>query len=214
MVMTTGQGAREGARQARFLRALQRSQADGNSKIKTLNRSNNKSLKPEQAVQHFPFNKKTISRKRLPRNGHCAVHGSPQQIPHLCKDVHPALRLQHESRKRNLATSMGRRSQNSRLRTDVEAGALGRRRRAVRTGASPPSCEGGRAGPGRAHDACRLRAWALAFIARCWTPGRNPGPEEKSSGTNRCQFLGPSHTSLCSPWEVGNPQHCPPPGAG
>ena len=61
------------------------------------------------------------------------------------------------------------------------------------------------AGPGRAHDACCLTAWAPAFIARCWTPGRNPGPEEKSSGTNRCQFLGLSHTSLCSPWEVGSP---------
>ena len=111
MVMITSQGAREGASQARFLRALQRSQADGNGEMKTLNRSDNKSLKPGREVQHFPFNKKTISRKRLPRNGHRAVHCSPQQIPHLHKDVHPMLRLQNESRKRNLATSMGRRSQ-------------------------------------------------------------------------------------------------------
>ena len=88
MVMTAGQGAREGTSQARFLRALQSSQANRNGKIKTLNRSDNKSLKPERAVQQFPLNKKTISRKRLPRNGHRAVHCSPQQIPHLPKDVH------------------------------------------------------------------------------------------------------------------------------
>ena len=36
MVMTTSQGAREGASQARFLRALQRSQADGNGELKTV----------------------------------------------------------------------------------------------------------------------------------------------------------------------------------
>ena len=56
MVMITSQGAREGASQARFLRALQRSQADGNGEMKTLNRSDNKSLKPGREVQHFPFN--------------------------------------------------------------------------------------------------------------------------------------------------------------
>lgn len=93
---------------------------------------------------------------------------------------------------------LGRMSQNSWLRTDAEVGALGARQE-VGTGASSPSSEGGWTGT-ITHN--RAGAWARALRPGAEhedrahvRQGKAPGEEFKKK-SNRCQFLGPSHTSL------------------
>ena len=78
-----------------------------------------------------------------------------------------------------------------------------------RSGRAPPLQAARVAGPGRAYNACHLRAWAPAFIARCWTPGWNPGPARKGPRRKvqeaRCQFLGPVTHQPLLPMGSGDP---------
>lgn len=166
-------------------------------------------------MQHFPSTRKAISESDSPEMDTARIPAPHNKIPHLCKDVHRRCDFSMRAGSAILATSMRRRAKQSAVHRCRSWSTWEKKTR--RSGPAPPTpskLRGWPGGPGRAHDACRLRAWALAHSQMLDT-GRNPGHRRRKVQELTDANSWARHTqSLCSPWEVGNPQHCPPPGAG